>query len=58
MTKSYSLIYFLCFYIHLAKGGERTKPIKHEAQKTISAPFQGDPTYKSMLIRRHRIFFI
>lgn len=38
--------YLLCFHIDLAKGGERAKLIKHEAQKTISAPFQGDPTYK------------
>jgi len=29
------------------KGGERAKAIRHEAQKTISAPFEGDPTYKS-----------
>jgi len=29
------------------KGGERAKPIKHEAQKQISAPFEGDPTYKA-----------
>jgi len=29
------------------KGGERAKPIKHEAQKTISVPFEGDPTYKT-----------
>ncbi|CAF3726667.1 unnamed protein product [Rotaria magnacalcarata] len=29
------------------KGGERVKMIKHEAQKTISAPFEGDPTYKA-----------
>lgn len=29
------------------KGGERAKPIKHEAQKLVSAPFEGDPTYKT-----------
>ena len=33
----------------LAKGGARAKAIRHEAQKTISAPFEGDPTYKGNL---------
>lgn len=43
-------------FFYLAKGGERAKPIKHEAQKTISAPFQGDPTYKSKFIQSHAMF--
>jgi hypothetical protein len=47
---SFIYIHLFCFYIDLAKGGERAKLIKHEAQKTISAPFEGDPTYKSMSI--------
>lgn len=29
------------------KGAERAKAIRHEAQKTIAAPFEGDPTYKA-----------
>lgn len=33
----------------LAKGAARVKAIRHEAQKTVSAPFEGDPTYKGNL---------
>jgi hypothetical protein len=44
--------------IYLAKGGERAKPIRHEAQKQISAPFEGDPTYKCTLIPSYILFHL
>ncbi|CAF0990154.1 unnamed protein product [Rotaria sordida] len=29
------------------KDGERARPIRHDAQRKISAPFEGDPTYRT-----------
>jgi len=60
LSDFYSFIYiYICFfYIDLAKGGERAKLIKHEAQKTISAPFEGDPTYKGMSILLFNLFHL
>ncbi|CAF0749662.1 unnamed protein product [Didymodactylos carnosus] len=34
-------------YTGRIKGGERARPIRHDGQKLISAPFEGDPTYRS-----------
>ncbi len=38
----------MAFFINLAKDGERARPIRHDGQKLISAPFEGDPTYRSI----------
>jgi hypothetical protein len=35
-------------FINLAKDGERAMPIRHDGQKLVSAPFEGDPTYRSI----------
>jgi hypothetical protein len=43
------------FYNLLAKDGERAKPIRHDAQRGVQAPFEGDPTYRS---RVHRLIFL
>lgn len=36
--------------IFLAKDGERAKPIRHDAQRGVQAPFEGDPTYRSKIL--------
>lgn len=36
-------------HINLAKDVERAKPIRHDGQPRMSAPFEGDPTYRSTL---------
>ena len=52
-TRKWKKAFFSDQYLFVsivAKGGEPAKMIKHHAQKIVSAPFEGDPTYKSRLL--------
>ena len=45
--KDLSILIWIFF---LAKDGERAKPIRHDAQRGVQAPFEGDPTYRSKIL--------